>query len=100
MLAAAAAATAPAHALGTSDLAFTSFNADEDGFSVVTYVDIAAGTKVFFTDNEFVGGAFNTGESYSNWTSGAAQVGTGTVIRFSQVDVATLAIPPRRRPCS
>ena len=91
VLAAVAAATAPACALGTGGLAFTSFNADEDGFSVVTFVDIAAGTKVFFTDNEFVGGAFNTGESYASWTSGAAQVGAGTVIRFSQVDVATLS---------
>ena len=91
VLAAVAAAAAPACALGTGDLAFTSVNADEDGFSVVTFVDIAAGTKVFFTDNEFVGGAFNMSESYSSWTSGAAQVAAGTVIRFSQVDVATLS---------
>ena len=91
VLAAVAAATAPACALGTGDLAFTSFNADEDGFSMVTFVDIAAGTKVFFTDNEFVAGAFNSGESYSSWTSGTAQVSAGTVIRFSQVDAATLS---------
>ena len=65
MLAAVAAATAPACALGTGDLAFTAFNADEDVISMVTFVNIAAGTNVFFTDIEFVGGAFNTGESYS-----------------------------------
>ena len=91
VLAAGAAATAPACALGTGDLAFTSFNADEDGFSMVTFVDVTAGTKVFFTDNEFVAGAFNTVERTGSWTSGAAQVGAGTVIRFSQVDVATLS---------
>ena len=91
VLAAVAAAIAPAHALSTGDLAFTSFNADEDGFSMVTFVDIGAGTKLYFTDNEFVSGAFNTGESYSSWTSGAATVAAGTVIRFSKVDVAGLS---------
>ena len=29
---------------------------------MVTFVDVTAGTKVFFTDNEFVAGAFNTVE--------------------------------------
>lgn len=91
VLAAAAAAITPAHALSTGDLAFTSFNADEDGFSMVTFVDIAAGSRVFFTDNEFVSGAFNSGESYSSWTSGAVTVAAGTVIRFSKVDVAALS---------
>jgi hypothetical protein len=91
VLAAVAAAIAPAHALSTGDLAFTSFNADEDGFSLVTFVDIAAGTKLYFSDNEFVSGAFNTGESFSSWTSSAATVAGGTVIRFSQVDAITLS---------
>lgn len=91
VLAAVASAIAPAHALNTGDLAFTSFNADEDGFSMVTFVGIAAGTKVYFTDNEFVSGAFNSGESYSSWTSGASTVAAGTVIRFSKVDVAALS---------
>ena len=45
VLASVAAATAPACALGTGDLAFTSFNADEDGFSVVTFVDIEQGER-------------------------------------------------------
>ena len=93
MLAAVAAATAHAGALGTRDLAFTSLNPDEDGFSKVAFVDIAAGTKVHFTDNEFVAHTFNTGESYARWTSGGAQVGAGTVIRFSQVNVATVSAP-------
>ena len=82
VLSAVAAATAPACALGTGDLAFTAFNADEDGISMVTFVNIAAGTNVVFTDNAFVGGAFNTGERYDDWTSGAAQVGAGTAMRL------------------
>ncbi len=87
-----AAAVAPAFALpsllpATGDLAFTSFNADEDGWSMVSFVDIAAGTTVYFTDNEWTGTAFNTGESYHRWTTGA--IAAGDVIRFSAIDNAT-----------
>lgn len=83
-------AALPASALTTGDIAFTAFNADEDGFAMVTFVDLPAGTKVYFSDNEWDGSIFNTGESYSSWTSGAAVIQAGTVIRFSSVDSATL----------
>lgn len=89
-----AAAVAPAFALpsllpATGDLAFTSFNADEDGWSMVSFVDIAAGATVYFTDNEWSGTAFNTGESYLSWTTGA--ISAGDVIRFFATDKATLS---------
>jgi hypothetical protein len=92
----AAVLSSPAHALSAGDLAFTSFNADEDGWSMVTFVDLAANTVVYFGDNEWNGsaigaaGAFNTGESYSSWNSGPSLIAAGTVIRFSSVDSATL----------
>ena len=89
-LALAVAATLPASALTTGDLAFTAFNADEDGFAMVALANVAANTKVYFSDNEWSGTAFNTGESFSSWTSGAAVVNAGTVIRFSKTDSATL----------
>lgn len=93
-LIAAAAAALTSHsalaALGSGDLSFTAFNADEDGFAMVALADIAANTKVWFTDNEWNGSAFNTGESYSSWLSGASVISAGTVIRFSKVDSATL----------
>jgi hypothetical protein len=66
-----------AHALTAGDIAFNSFNADEDGFSIVALSSIAANTTIYFGDNEYTGGAFNTGESYSKWVSGAS-VGTFT----------------------
>lgn len=92
LLSLALAAALPAHAALTSagDLTFTSFNADEDGFAMVALADIAPNTKVYFTDNEWSGTAFNTGESYSSWQSGGATIAAGTVIRFSKVDSATL----------
>jgi len=79
-----------ASALTTGDLAFTAFNADEDGWSMVALADISAGTSVFFTDNEWNGTAFNTGESFHSWTIGASQINAGSVIRFSSIQSSTL----------
>lgn len=84
-----AAIAAQASALSTGDLAFTSFNADEDGWSMVSFVDILAGTTVYFTDNEWSGTAFNSGESFHKWTTGA--VAAGEVIRFSAIQLTSLA---------
>lgn len=89
-LALAVAAALPASALTTGDLAFTAFNADEDGFAMVALASVAANTKVYFSDNEWSGTAFNTGESFSSWVSGASVINAGTVIRFSKTDSATL----------
>lgn len=84
--------SAPALALTTGDIAFTSFNADEDGFSLVTFVDITAGSTVYFSDNEWNGSAFNTGEGYFTWNTGAAAIAAGTVVRFSAVDTAARGV--------
>lgn len=87
--------TASAHAaLQPGDLAFTAFNADEDGFAVVALREIAPFSAVYFTDNEWNGGApgtghFNTGENTFVWASGLKAVAAGTVVRFSQIDQAT-----------
>lgn len=76
-------------ALSMGDLAFTAFNADEDGFSIVALASIAAGTTIYFQDNEYSSGAFNTGEGSMTWTTGA--VAAGTVVRFSKTDVAAIS---------
>ncbi|GAA5163611.1 PEP-CTERM sorting domain-containing protein [Viridibacterium curvum] len=86
-----------AGALGAGDIAFTSFNADEDGWSLVALADISANTTIYFSDNEWngsaigSGGAFNTGESYHQWVSGSSVIAAGTVIRFAAVDAVSLA---------
>ena len=59
----AAAPAAQAALTNAGDIAFTAFNADEDGLSFVAFADIAANTTVFFRDDEWTGAAFNTGES-------------------------------------
>lgn len=81
-------------ALQSGDLAFTAFNADEDGFAVVALREIAPFSAVYFTDNEWSGGVpgtgtFNTGENTFLWASGTMPVTPGTVVRFSQIDQAS-----------
>src|SRR5262245_58649129 len=80
-------------ALQPGDLAFTAFNADEDGFALVALTNVPAFTTVHFSDNEWSGGApgvgaFNTGESTYAWVSGSATLPAGSVVRFSAVDQA------------
>lgn len=87
----AALAALPASALTAGDIAFTAFNADEDGLSFVALAPIAANTTIYFGDNEFVGGAFNTGESYTRWVSGGSTVAAGTVVRLLAFDKTTLS---------
>ena len=77
-------------ALNAGDIMFTAFNADEDGLSFVTFVDIAANTTIFFSDNEWTGSAFNSGESYNQWVSSDV-VAAGTVVRFSVYDKTSLS---------
>jgi hypothetical protein len=85
-----AAGAANAHAaLIAGDVMFTSFNADEDGWSMVALANIDANTTIYFSDNEWNGSAFNTGESFTQWATGGSTIGAGTVIRFSAVDNAT-----------
>ncbi len=77
--------------LNIGDIAFTSFNADEDGWSLVNFVDLPANTIIYFTDNEATGTtSFNTGESFHQWNTGASIIPAGTVVRFSAIDNATL----------
>jgi hypothetical protein len=77
-----------ASALTTGDLAFTAFNADEDGWSMVTFVDLAANTSIFFSDSTATSAtAIGSGESAFNWNTGSNVVASGTVVRFSAVDV-------------
>lgn len=87
----AATGSANAAALNSGDIAFTAFNGDEDGLSFVALVDIAANTSIFFTDNEWTGSTFNTGESYNQWLSGSTTINAGSVIRLSSYDKTTLS---------
>lgn len=69
-------------------IAFVGFDADSnDNFAIVAIEDIAAGSTIYFNDNEFVSGAFNTGEGTFAWTTTTA-VAAGTIVTFSNVSLA------------
>lgn len=97
VVAALLAVSGSAHAaLQPGDLAFTAFNADEDGFALVALRDVPAFTTVLFSDNEWNGGApgvgaFNSGESTFAWVTDGATLAAGTVVRFRAIDQAARA---------
>jgi hypothetical protein len=67
-------------ALGPGSIAFVGFNADgADNLAFAVLQDIAVGTVITFTDNEWNGTTFNTGEAIWIWTSTANLV-AGTVV--------------------
>jgi hypothetical protein len=76
-----------AQALTTGDIAFSGFNADMDGWAIVTFADIAANTTIYFSDNEWNGAAFaDTNEHALAWNTGAATIAAGTVVLFTEID--------------
>jgi hypothetical protein len=82
-------AALPASALTTGDIAFTAFNADEDGWSLVTFADIAANTRLYFPDGTASDATtIGTNEMSFQWDTGSAVITAGTVVRFSAVDAA------------
>ncbi|MUU76951.1 choice-of-anchor I family protein [Winogradskyella endarachnes] len=69
--------------LNTGDLAFTAFNADgDDDFALVTFVDIPANSVIYFSDKEWEGSQFNSGEANYEWNTGATIIPAGTVMTF------------------
>jgi len=81
--------SASAQALTTGDMAFTSFNADDDGWAMVTFVDIAANSTIYFSDNEWNGTAFaDSNEHALAWNTGAAAIAAGSVVVFTEIDAS------------
>lgn len=70
-------------ALTAGSIAFIGFNADgNDGFAFIVIDTIDPGQVIHFSDNEFDGSVFNTGEGGFSWTNGAAALTAGTIVEF------------------
>jgi hypothetical protein len=83
---------APAPLGGPGDIAFTGWNADGlDGFAFVSLVDMDPGAVILFTDNEWDGTAFNSGEGIITWEADAL-VPAGTIVTI--YDTASADISP------
>ncbi len=83
--------------LTQGSIAFVGINTaggvDNDWVAFVALVDIPAGTDIYFSDNELstsAATAFNTGESYTKWTSPAGGVAAGTVVKITNLDAGVL----------
>ena len=73
-------------ALVPGSIAFIGFNADgNDSLAFVALAAIPAGTTIFFSDREWTGSAFNSGEGGWSWTAPATDVAAGTVITISDI---------------
>ncbi|MES2185235.1 MAG: DUF3616 domain-containing protein [Pseudomonadota bacterium] len=71
-------------ALTTGDIAFVGFNAKsnagvQDAVSFVLLKNVVAGTSIHYTDKEWDGSAFNSGESDLVWTA-TSSLAAGTVV--------------------
>ncbi|MBP6095243.1 MAG: hypothetical protein KBF58_04995 [Methyloversatilis sp.] len=84
--------SAPAFAVTMGDIAFTSFNADEDGWSIVALTELTSHGTLYFTDSNWDGDAFATNEGFYAWDTGADAIVAGTVIRFSQIDKSNRSV--------
>ena len=72
-------------ALGPGSIAFVGFNADRnDNLAFVALTNLTAGTVITFTDNEWSGSAFNTGESTWTWTA-TSDVAAGTIVTMDSL---------------
>jgi predicted extracellular nuclease/methionine-rich copper-binding protein CopC len=86
-------------ALGPGSIAFIGMNTaggPDDWIAFVALDPIAAGTTIYFTDNELNGGSstattFNTGESYTKWVAPAGGVAAGTVVKLTTFDTTPVA---------
>jgi len=91
---AAAAFAAQATALTNGDFAFTGVNGNTTvgGWSFVSFVDIAAGTTIYFTDTNVrqspdSSGVFNAAETFWSWTASAnVAAGTSVALRGTGVN--------------
>lgn len=72
-------------AFGPGSIAFTGYNADGNrNLAFVAIEGISAGTVITFTDNEWDGASFNTGESTWSWTA-AGDIAAGTVVTLDNL---------------
>lgn len=80
--------TAHGELVQPGDLAFVGWNVDgDDDLAFALFADTSPGTTVWFTDNEWQGTAWNTGEGVMQWASNAV-LAAGTVVVLRDIDAA------------
>lgn len=67
------------------DISFTSIDANNDGFEVISLVNIPANTTIHFTDSEWNGNRFGADESDMAWNTGEQIIKAGSIISFTNL---------------
>lgn len=67
----------------TGTLSFIDFDAENEGFEILTHIDILPNTTLHFTDSEWNGNRFGTDESNLIWNSGKKTITAGSYIEFT-----------------
>jgi Secretion system C-terminal sorting domain len=87
-------------AQSTGEVIFVGFNADgNDGFAFLTFVPLASGTQIHFSDNEWNGSAIGGGGAFIDFAEGAMTwqnntgntISSGTVIRINNTSTTPVA---------
>ena len=69
--------------LNQGDILFIGLKTDgDDGFALVTFVDLERETQIYFADSEWNGTRFGMDESAILWQSGPETVKAGSIITF------------------
>lgn len=77
----------------TGDIAFIGFNSDGgDDFAIAAMEEIPTSTTIYFTDNEWNGSTFESGEGTINWNTGGAAISQGAVVIFSDVSSGAINV--------
>lgn len=77
------------------DIAFTRYASDDDGFSILTFVDIPANSVFYFTDNAYTTatGPLSSNENTMTWTTPNTTIVAGTTISFTYI-TSNMVISP------
>lgn len=71
-----------AQTLTAGDIAIIGVGVDDEEILLVALADIPSGESIFFTDDEWAGSAFITGEGFYEWQT-ASTISAGTVITLT-----------------
>lgn len=69
--------------LSSGDIAIIGVSVDNEEILIVALEDISAGEIIFFTDDEWNGSTFNTGEGFYEWVTPNISIGTVVTLTTS-----------------
>ena len=78
--------------LSAGDIAIIGVGVDDEKILLVALADIPSGESVFFTDDEWDGSAFNTGEGFYEWVTPTINAGTVLTLTTSSTSAGGTVI--------